>query len=32
MIENAKGVLRRRGFAKEFIREEIYWVPKKEVR
>ncbi len=32
MIENAKGILRRRGFAKEFIREEIYWVPKKELR
>ncbi|MBZ5671734.1 MAG: ferredoxin--NADP reductase [Acidobacteriia bacterium] len=30
MIENAKGILRRRGFAKEFIREEVYWVPKKE--
>jgi ferredoxin--NADP+ reductase len=29
MIENAKGILRRRGFSKEFIREEIYWVPKK---
>jgi len=25
MIENAKGILRRRGFAKEFIREEVYW-------
>jgi ferredoxin/flavodoxin---NADP+ reductase len=30
MIENAKGILARRGFAKEFIREEIYWVPKKK--
>lgn len=30
MIENAKGILHRRGFAKEFLREEIYWVPKKE--
>lgn len=29
MIENAKGILQRRGFSKEFIREEIYWVPKK---
>jgi ferredoxin--NADP+ reductase len=29
MIENSKGILERRGFAKEFIREEIYWVPKK---
>ncbi len=30
MIENAKGILSRRGFAKEYIREEVYWVPKKE--
>lgn len=30
MIENAKGILQRRGFPKEFIREEVYWVPKKE--
>lgn len=30
MIENSKGILKRRGFAKEFIREEVYWVPKKE--
>lgn len=30
MIENAKGILARRGFAGEFIREEVYWVPKKE--
>lgn len=30
MIENAKGILQRRGFSKEFIREEIYWVPKKD--
>ncbi len=30
MIENAKGILRRRGFPKEFIREEVYWVPTKE--
>jgi ferredoxin--NADP+ reductase len=30
MIENAKGILARRGFPKEFIREEVYWVPKKE--
>jgi len=29
MILNAKGILERRGFHKEFIREEIYWVPKK---
>ncbi len=30
MIENAKGILQRRGFPKEFLREEVYWVPKKE--
>jgi ferredoxin--NADP+ reductase len=30
MIENAKGILQRRGFPKESLREEIYWVPKKE--
>ena len=31
MIENAKAILRRRGFGKEFIREELYWVlPKKQ--
>lgn len=30
MIENAKGILSRRGFAKDFVREEVYWVPKKE--
>jgi ferredoxin/flavodoxin---NADP+ reductase len=30
MIENARGLLARRGFTKEFIREEVYWVPKKE--
>jgi len=29
MIENAKGILQRRGFSKESIREEVYWVPKK---
>jgi ferredoxin/flavodoxin---NADP+ reductase len=29
MIRNAQGILVRRGFLKEFIREEIYWVPKK---
>lgn len=32
MIENAKGILRRRGFSREFIREEIYWVAKKDGR
>jgi ferredoxin/flavodoxin---NADP+ reductase len=31
MIENAKAILQRRGFAKEFIREELYWVlPRKQ--
>lgn len=30
MIENSKGILQRRGFAKESLREEVYWVPKKE--
>jgi ferredoxin/flavodoxin---NADP+ reductase len=31
MIENAKAILKRRGFGKEFIREELYWVlPKKQ--
>lgn len=30
MIENSKGILKRRGVAKESIREEVYWVPKKE--
>ncbi len=29
MIENSKGILKRRGFAKEFTREEVYWVPQK---
>lgn len=28
MIENAKGILQRRGFPKEFLREEQYWVQK----
>jgi ferredoxin--NADP+ reductase len=32
MIDNAKGILARRGFAPEFIREELYWVPKKKER
>jgi ferredoxin--NADP+ reductase len=30
MIENSNGILMRRGFAKESIRQEVYWVPKKE--
>ena len=29
MIENSKGILQRRGFAKEAIREEVYWIPAK---
>ncbi|MGH9451433.1 MAG: ferredoxin--NADP reductase [Terriglobia bacterium] len=29
MIENCKGILKRRGFSKDFIREEIYWIPSK---
>jgi len=29
MIANSKGILERRGFPKESIREEVYWVPKK---
>lgn len=31
MIENGKGILRRRGFDKESIRGEIYWAPRREV-
>jgi hypothetical protein len=31
MIENAKAILKRRGFSKEFVREELYWVlPQKQ--
>jgi len=30
MIERSKGILRRKGFPKEAIREEIYWVRAKE--
>jgi ferredoxin/flavodoxin---NADP+ reductase len=29
MIENCKGIFQRRGFAKQQIREEIYWIPAK---
>ena len=29
MIENMKGVLKRVGFAKESVKEEVYWVPEK---
>ena len=30
MIEMGKGVLKRRGFAKESLKEEVYWIPAKE--
>jgi ferredoxin/flavodoxin---NADP+ reductase len=30
MIERSKGMLKRIGFSKEFMKEEIYWVPGKE--
>ena len=30
MIENGMGILQRRGFAKESLREEVYWIPGKE--
>ena len=30
MIENSKGILIRCGFGKESVRQEVYWVPKKE--
>ena len=30
MIENAKGILLRRGFARDDLRIEVYWMPKKE--
>jgi NAD(P)H-flavin reductase len=29
MVEHAKGILRRAGFEKENLKEEIYWVPPK---
>lgn len=32
MIENCKGILQRRRFAKEAIREEVYWIPAKDAR
>lgn len=32
MIENSKGILERRRFAKEAIREEVYWIPSKDAR
>ncbi len=30
MIENSKGILQRRGFGKESMREEVYWIPEKK--
>ena len=30
MIEHVKGILRRAGFAKDGLREEVYWIPTKE--
>jgi NAD(P)H-flavin reductase len=27
MIENGKDILKRKGFTKESLREEVYWVP-----
>lgn len=30
MIENVKGILKRAGFPKESVKEEIYWIPGKE--
>jgi ferredoxin--NADP+ reductase len=30
MIENGKGILKRCGFAKEALKEEVYWIPPKE--
>ena len=32
MIENSKGILERCRFAKEAIREEVYWIPAKDAR
>jgi ferredoxin--NADP+ reductase len=29
MIEHGKGILLRRGFAKEYLKEEVYWIPAK---
>jgi ferredoxin/flavodoxin---NADP+ reductase len=29
MIEHCKGILKRRGYSKEHVREEIYWIPAK---
>jgi ferredoxin--NADP+ reductase len=30
MIEHGKGILKRRGFGKEALKEEVYWIPAKE--
>ncbi len=30
MIENCQGILKRRGFPKESVREEVYWIPEKK--
>jgi ferredoxin--NADP+ reductase len=30
MIENGKGMLKRIGFTKEVLKEEVYWIPAKE--
>ena len=30
MIENGKGILKRIGFSKEHLKEEVYWIPAKE--
>jgi ferredoxin/flavodoxin---NADP+ reductase len=30
MIEHGKGILKRHGFAKESLKEEVYWIPAKE--
>lgn len=32
MIENSKGILYRRGFPKDAVREEVYWIPPKDTR
>jgi ferredoxin--NADP+ reductase len=32
MIEHGKGILKRRGFAKEAVKEEVYWIPAKQPR
>ena len=30
MIENSKGIMKRKGFEKDFMKEEVYWVPKEK--